>query len=118
MDTKNGYPSCQISFCVKKDELGRYIENSLMLNLRGDDPEACYRAYLDMRAKMEAPGQEVMSAPADENEKIIIGDRSDECPECGGKLIVRTAKRGNHAGQRFMGCNRYTLGCLYTKALA
>lgn len=29
------------------------------------------------------------------------------CPKCGGKLILRTAKRGNHVGNKFYGCSNY-----------
>lgn len=119
MDTKNGYPSCQISFCVKRDELGRYMENSLMLNIRCDSPDECFRAYQNMRAKLEAPGQTAVSAPpADGNEKIIIPDLDKQCPECGNRMLLRTAKRGNHAGERFWGCSQYRLGCLHTEAAA
>ena len=118
MESNKSFPSCQISFCVKRDELGRYREDSLMLNLRGDDPDACYRTYQAMRARMEAPGQTVVSAPADENEKIIIPDLDKQCPECGGRMLLRTAKRGSGTGSKFFGCSRYALGCLHTEAVA
>ncbi len=29
------------------------------------------------------------------------------CPECGGKLVVRVAKSGKHAGNKFLGCSNY-----------
>lgn len=29
------------------------------------------------------------------------------CPKCGGDMVVRTAKRGHHAGQKFWGCTQY-----------
>lgn len=35
------------------------------------------------------------------------------CPWCGGNLIIRTAKKGLHPGQRFYGCSNYPK-CLYT----
>lgn len=39
-----------------------------------------------------------------------LSGRSDSrpvCPRCGGRLVVRTAKRGNHAGNRFLGCETF-----------
>lgn len=29
------------------------------------------------------------------------------CPECGGSMVIRTAQRGEHAGQQFFGCLAY-----------
>ncbi len=36
------------------------------------------------------------------------------CPECGGKLVIRTAKRGANIGSQFYGCSNYPK-CKYTK---
>ncbi|MCY4029624.1 MAG: restriction endonuclease [Acidobacteria bacterium] len=39
-----------------------------------------------------------------------LADRTDTrplCPRCGGRLVVRTAKRGDHAGRRFLGCETF-----------
>lgn len=36
------------------------------------------------------------------------------CPWCGGRLIVRTAKRGDNAGKMFYGCSNYPK-CRYTR---
>jgi restriction system protein len=29
------------------------------------------------------------------------------CPLCGSKMVLRTAKRGNHAGEQFYGCTAF-----------
>lgn len=29
------------------------------------------------------------------------------CPRCGGKLVLKVAKRGNYAGNKFYGCKNY-----------
>ncbi len=29
------------------------------------------------------------------------------CPRCGGKLVIRTAKRGEHVGSQFYGCDKF-----------
>ena len=36
-----------------------------------------------------------------EKEKSLI------CPQCGSKLVLRKAKRGNHVGENFYGCSNY-----------
>lgn len=36
------------------------------------------------------------------------------CPKCGGKLVLRTAKKGANAGSQFYGCSNYP-NCWYTK---
>lgn len=36
------------------------------------------------------------------------------CPVCGGSLVLRTAKKGGNAGNRFYGCSNYPK-CKYTK---
>ena len=36
------------------------------------------------------------------------------CPKCGGTLVLRTAKRGDKAGQQFYGCQKYP-GCRFTR---
>ena len=38
------------------------------------------------------------------------------CPRCGKPLVVRTAKRGPNAGNRFYGCSGFP-GCHYTQAI-
>jgi len=39
------------------------------------------------------------------------------CPRCGSVLVVRTAERGDRAGQDFLGCSKFP-SCRYTKNLA
>lgn len=39
-----------------------------------------------------------------------------KCPKCGVELIVRTAKKGSHAGERFYGCAAFPK-CRYTRQL-
>ena len=38
------------------------------------------------------------------------------CPYCGGRLILRTAKKGGNAGNQFYGCSNYPK-CRYTRGL-
>ncbi|MBQ4649169.1 MAG: NERD domain-containing protein [Firmicutes bacterium] len=39
---------------------------------------------------------------------------TDTCPWCGGNLVLRTARKGIHAGERFYGCSNYPM-CRYIK---
>lgn len=36
------------------------------------------------------------------------------CPECGGRLVIRTAKTGTNAGRQFYGCSNYPK-CKFTR---
>lgn len=36
-----------------------------------------------------------------------MGDNRPRCPECGGAMILRTAKKGPRSGQRFWGCRQF-----------
>ena len=40
----------------------------------------------------------------------------DICPRCGGKLLLRTAKKGPNAGKQFYGCSNFPK-CRFTKNL-
>lgn len=50
--------------------------------------------------------------------KTIIEDKSkiEYCPNCGSELVVRIAKRGTNAGDKFYGCSNYPK-CKYTAQL-
>jgi restriction system protein len=44
-----------------------------------------------------------------------VSDTTPKCPRCGNGMILRTAKRGQNAGNRFWGCSTYP-GCKGTLA--
>ena len=46
--------------------------------------------------------------------KAIKNIEKGRCPLCGGKLVDRTAKRGNNTGNQFYGCSNYP-ECKYTR---
>jgi len=41
---------------------------------------------------------------------------SPTCPRCGANLVVRTAKKGENAGNQFYGCSNYPK-CNYTRSI-
>ena len=49
-----------------------------------------------------------------ENNPIPIKYDESICPVCGAKLVLRTAKKGNNAGNQFLGCSAFPK-CRYTK---
>lgn len=64
-------------------------------------------------------GVDTASIPSDADEEVFPEKRvpeKEDCPQCGGELVLRTAKRGTNAGNQFMGCSAYPK-CRFTKAL-
>ncbi len=45
---------------------------------------------------------------------IKYGNHITVCPKCGGKLVLRTARKGTYAGNQFYGCSNYPK-CRYLK---
>lgn len=51
----------------------------------------------------------------EENAEIVPEGEADmKCPRCGAPLVLRVAKKGQHAGNRFYGCSTYPK-CRYKK---
>ena len=62
---------------------------------------------------------ENLSIQVNEESKInfVSGNKGTlVCPNCGGTLVIRTAKRGHNAGSQFYGCSNYP-NCKYTRNL-
>ena len=51
--------------------------------------------------KAESPQYSRKTEPAEYQENNQV------CPRCGGKLILRTAKKGANAGNHFYGCSNF-----------
>lgn len=51
--------------------------------------------------------------PANTSESAPNKHATRKCPDCGGELVIRTAKRGTQQGHRFWGCSNYPR-CQYT----
>lgn len=48
------------------------------------------------------------------NTMDVEEDNFEVCPWCGGKLLLRVAKKGVHAGRSFYGCSNYPK-CKYVR---
>ena len=67
--------------------------------------------------------EQYITQPIEENystqNTVVENIKSDQtdtliCPNCGGKLVLRTAKRGANIGSQFYGCSNYP-NCKYTR---
>ena len=85
------YPNTQVSGEVKAAHIGNI--------------ETKYKGAGDNLIKMPGIGEK---RAADESDMI--------CPKCGSKLVLRTARKGENAGNQFYGCSSYPK-CKYIKNL-
>ena len=106
------YCPAQISFHIRRDDAGRLLENSTMINIRAGSTDEAYRQYVELKARLNG---ELGRVNGDEEEKIHLPELGKSCNECGGRMLLRTAKRGTHAGEKFYGCENYKIGCLHTE---
>ena len=73
-------------------------------------------------AAATAPGASTSGAPAAAQAASAPAAPSPDgpdsliCPRCGGRLVLRTAKRGKYAGNQFYGCSNYP-NCHYIRNL-
>ena len=74
-----------------------------------------------VKAKAKEPVQEAEQQPEKEAEKQPEEKttktepvQENRCPRCGGELVVRTVKKGEHKGKKFLGCSNYPK-CRYIK---
>ena len=100
---------------LTREEIDTYYQRLDRLTQRSDEEKALHAETVRQKkaataTKPTAPAKPVASAPKDppkQEERI--------CPRCGGKLVLRTAKKGDHVGEQFWGCSNFTNHpkCLY-----
>lgn len=120
------YPYTQVDFTIKQQHIDN-IQNHL-------NPKVVEIPQVtNEELNEESEEQDNITAQEDEldNTNVIeestidlteeseqpIEDKNEEemfCPLCGGKLILRKAKHGSHAGEEFYGCSNYPK-CKYIK---
>ena len=49
----------------------------------------------------------VPTSPSEPSPEPLPMDKERRCPRCGGRLVLRTAKKGERAGKEFWGCSNY-----------
>ena len=58
----------------------------------------------------------VQKSPGSVSQKTQMSEDDDNvCPLCGKRMVLRTAKKGSTAGQKFWGCSGFPK-CTYTKS--
>lgn len=57
------------------------------------------------KQKESAPVQVQEEVKVDTSVQRSVDEK--KCPRCGGKLVLRTAKRGEHVGSQFYGCDKF-----------
>lgn len=118
---------------IRADQLIRFIketeQNSKELSSSLKEMIACAQSYLDSNVEerpeyIEKYGElvnEVGTTEEPQIERVIEPDpdvASSEneliCPRCGSTLVLRTAKKGDNAGNQFYGCSAFPK-CRYIK---
>ena len=61
-------------------------------------------------------GRNNSSVTAEDAKKGEAPENSMVCPRCGGNLILRTARKGENAGNQFYGCSNFPK-CRYVENL-
>ena len=104
----------QISFHVRRDDAGRLLENGTSVCIKADTAEEAYRQYVELKNKIESERGKSKESQDEEKPLLFPGEGLKPCIECGGAMVIRTAKNGSRAGSRFLGCNLYP-ECRYTE---
>lgn len=80
----------------------------------GELSKAARYAARDARLRQQS---EAMSVQPDEPARVQPGTHAEipeVCPQCGGRLVRRTARTGSRAGKPFLGCENFgKTGCRY-----
>ena len=81
------------------------------LQMLKDAPTLNQKAHLRSLEKRHsrAPATVKERAPAKESKDATNNDETTAkiCPKCGGALVMRTAKKGQHTGSKFWGCSAF-----------
>lgn len=113
----------------------KYLGNQSLLALSKMDVERVYEMLypytqttaLEKQRHIEniqntyiSPGKDISETSKDikviepisvknENDMDSVKGKQDKklCPKCGAEIILRTAKKGEHAGEQFYGCSRF-----------
>src|SRR3989344_6435020 len=113
----------QINYAIKKDGQGRTTETSLLLNIRGSQLPIVVSNFVSLQNKV-CPGLVVPNLPklTPASPQVAVAERIEQqrpeypgaCDVCGAGMILKTARKGSRAGQRFWSCSSYqSLGCLF-----
>lgn len=80
-------------------DMQKYGEKMLDRNL--EERKDYFAKYSKWKEELYSSANEVAAASTQASVEERI------CPRCGGRLILRTASKGDHAGEKFWGCESY-----------
>lgn len=103
------------SWCSLGGNQGGYLLNSDYLNSAIKVDVKMYSGY-EYRFTVEQFKEWLRTGTLDEKLRINYSEEIKKCPKCGGKLLLRTARRGVNAGSNFWGCSGYP-NCHYTQKI-
>ena len=105
------YPYSQVTDDVKAAHIA-----DIQAQLQEADADKTPQRTVRMGMQTPAPTKEHIQSTEKASTTPVQAVRDDDlvCPRCGGRLVLRTAKRGDSAGSRFYGCANYPK-CRYTR---
>lgn len=103
------------SWCNLGGNQGNYLLNSNYLDKAIKVDVKMYSRH-EYRYTVEQFKEWLRTDNLDENLRITYSEEIRSCPECGKKLILRTARRGRNVGSNFWGCSGYP-SCCYTQGV-
>jgi four helix bundle suffix protein len=79
---------------------------------QGGYTEQLAAARLQERGRQRKIGRDQLgepdsSGPADRTDREDGGHKAPDCPTCGERMVLRTARQGKQAGTQFWGCSGY-----------
>lgn len=104
------YPFTQASEEVKSNHVDN-IQQTRRESIPVTPIESSMNSEADMESELKIAEQQQLAT-----EDSLESAEKAICPWCQGKLVLRTARRGDRAGKRFYGCENYPK-CKYIKNL-
>ena len=111
------YPFTQVDEIAKAQHIANIRNNLNEQPIRQPTPEYAPPGVTTLQTEVNSVGAktvvEASQSPVVESTEQIpvevkpIEKQIPKCPRCNGNLVLRTATRGAHAGDRFYGCSNY-----------
>lgn len=104
------YPLTQVSDGSKAGHIAN-IRSKFSKDAESPTPAVplCVESAIQEETPAEACGVSENSHVTEEKAELL-------CPKCGAALVLRTSKKGDHAGESFYGCSRFPK-CRYIKKI-
>lgn len=97
----------------------QHIENVNAIKHSGTRHKAAEKEDVEKVTETENVTKPEIEAAVPEQtkeENVVEQDNKRVCPRCGAELVLRTAKKGEHAGEQFYGCSCFPK-CRYKQSI-